>query len=257
MTLRTLISAIAPTTALSLAVFQPWLLSPVYAQSPAPESTQAKPTRANRQSPPPPPPAPPVNDTRPGGGLDPDDDACPDLSEGLRALIPVENPVLTTSPYPTFLFHIPAQAETVRYGEFSLLVWPGEAVRQYQTRFLLPESPGVISITLPEVPAHALAEDQIYRWYFQLYCSDEENAQPDFTLRGAVQRVALTAERSQQIQAASPAIWYDAIANVANQLQASPQDELLQDRWETLLQTIQAEDLLPTPFSGSVLPLDP
>ena len=146
--------------------------------------------------------------------------SCSDLHNGLQALIPIANPVLTTTPYPTFFFYVPVGAEAVQYGEFSLLVWPGEATRHYQTRFTLPASPGVVSITIPELPAHALAEDQIYRWYFQLYCSDEENAQPDFALRGAVQRVAVTPERTQQIQAASPAIWYDSLANLASRLQS-------------------------------------
>lgn len=245
MTLWTLTRVIVPTSALCLVSLLAWLLTPTYAQSAS--------TQDLSQQPPAPPSTPPLNDTRPGGGLAPDEISCGELENGLQALIPVENPVLTTTPYPTFLFYVPAGAEAVPHGEFSVLLWPGEEVRHYRTRFTLPESPGVVSITIPELPAHALAEDQIYRWYFHLYCGEDTNAQPDFTLRGAVQRVALTPERSQQIQAASPAIWYDAIAHVASRLQASPQDSQLQTTWRELMQSIDAEAAEAAPFAGSVL----
>ena len=64
MTLRTLISAIAQASALSLVSFLTPLLNPLYAQTTVPIED------ADQQLPPPP-PAPPDNDTRPGGGLAP------------------------------------------------------------------------------------------------------------------------------------------------------------------------------------------
>lgn len=245
MTFRTLTSKATSAIATSLVPLLSFLPPSAYAQSTF--------TPEINQRPPAPPSAPPVNDTRPGGGLDADDDFCRDLGDGLRALIPVESPVLTATTHPTFLVYIPAGAEAVQYGEFSLLLWPGEETRHYQTRFTLPESPGIVSITIPELPAHALAEDQIYRWYFQLYCGADEGAQPDLTLSGTVQRVALTPERSQQIEAVSPAIWYDSLANVANELKVSPSDEQLQTTWRSLMQIIDAKDAEAAPFVGPVL----
>lgn len=209
------------------------------------------------QPPPDPPSTPlPPNRTTPGGGLNPASASCSAANEDLQALIPVNNPVLTAAAHPTFLFFNPIEASQVKYGEFSLLLWPGEQERHYHVRFTLPESPGIISVTIPSLPDYALVKDQVYRWYFQLYCSDNTSLQPDLTIVGSVQRVALTPERTQQIQTSSPDIWYDSLARVAEQLQLSPQDPQLQNHWRTLLHSIQAEDLATTTFSGSVLPLE-
>lgn len=247
MTLQTLSVAIAGACASTLALAFLW--SPQNVLTPFVPSAEAN------QRPPAPPRTPPPNSTRPGGGLNPGDGSCRALSDGLRALIPVDNPVLTTTAYPTFLFYVPVGAEAVEYGEFSLLLWPDETVRHYQIRFNLPESPGIVSVTLPEVPTYALAEDQTYRWYFQLLPRAEGNLQP-FILSGAVQRVALTSERDQQIQAGSAEIWYDALASVADRLQQSPQDSQLQTQWQGLLQHIEAEDVGAAQFVGPVLPLE-
>ncbi len=209
------------------------------------------------QRPPEPPQTPlPPNRTTPGGGLNPTDSSCNEVGETLRALIPVENPVRTTEAHPTFLFFSPFGAGQIDYGEFSLLPWPGEEQRHYSTRFTLPDSPGIVSITLPGLPEYALKEDQPYRWYFQIHCKDNPDAQPDLTLDGAVQRVAPTSVQSPQIQSPSPEIWYDTLALVAKRLQESPQDPQLQEHWRSLLQSIQADDLTTMTFSGAVLPLE-
>ena len=224
----------------------PEVSTSAYTQRPAVEISQ----------PPPPPNAPPPNGTRPGGGLEPENPACSALNDDLHALIPIENPVLTATAYPTILFYVPFGAEEVEHGEFSLLLWPAEETRLYRTRFQLPESPGVVSVTIPEIPTNALAEGQIYRWYFQLYCTGGDGTQPDLTLHGAIQRVASTPERSQQIQMGSPDIWYDALAYVANSLQTSPQDNQLRNQWQDLLALIEAETVKDAAFVGPVLPLE-
>ena len=209
------------------------------------------------QQPPEPPSTPlPPNRTTPGGGLNPLESSCHAFNEDLRALIPVDNPVLTTAAHPTFLFFNPFEADQVEYGEFSLLLWPGEQERHYSVRFTLPESPGIVSVTIPSLPDNALAEGQLYRWYFQLHCSDNTSLQPDLTVIGSVQRVALTPERIQQIQSISPEVWYDTLARVAEQLQSSPQDSQLQESWSTLLQSINASELTNATFSGSVITLE-
>ncbi|MBD1869006.1 DUF928 domain-containing protein [Cyanobacteria bacterium FACHB-471] len=209
------------------------------------------------QRPPEPPPDPPPNDSRPGGGLNPQDPlSCNSLNNSVRALIPVENPVLTTTGSPTFLFYIPFGAEQIQFGEFSLLSWPGEQQRLYQVRFALPATPGIVSVTLPPQPEYTLQEGDHYRWYFQLYCQGGTGRQPDLTVNGMVQRVALTPERERQIRDATPEIWYDALSQVAAQLQASPQDAALLEEWRSLLQTIEAEDLAQEPLLGPVIPLE-
>lgn len=212
------------------------------------------PHSAIAQKPPPPPPKPPPNGTRPGGGLNPHDPLlCNALNRSLRALLPAENPVLTATDSPTFLFYLPFTADQIKYGEFTLLTWPGEQQRLYQVRFTLPKTPGIVSVKLP--PQSALQEGQYYRWYLQLYCQNGSGAQPDLTVNGMVQRIALTVERKRQINNATPDVWYDALAQVAAQLQTSPQNSELQKNWRSLLQTIEAEDIAQEPLLGPVIPL--
>lgn len=208
------------------------------------------------QTPPPPPRTPPPNQSKPGGGLDASQSTCKNTSKPLTALIPVKNPVLTTSKHPTLLFYVPYSSDEVRYGEFSLLVWPEEKKRIYKTRFTLPKTPGIVSITLPSSPEYALEEGQYYHWYVKFYCQGNTSSQPDLDVNGWVQRVALTPERERQINAATPDVWYDGLANLANRLRTSPQDATLRNNWANLLKSINAEDLAQEPLVGSVIPLE-
>ena len=208
------------------------------------------------QTPPPPPRTPPINQTRPGGGLNSFNSSCKSTSKPLRALIPVKNPVLTTSEHPTFLFYVPYGADEVRFGEFSLLIWPEEKTRIYKTRFTLPQTPGIVSVTLPSVPKHALKEGKFYHWYFKLYCKENTTSQPDLEVNGWVQRVTLTPQSVRQTNtAAAPEIWYDSAANLAENLRTSPQDATLRNKWVNLLQWINSEDLAQEPLVGSVIPI--
>lgn len=207
------------------------------------------------QTPPPPPRTPPPNQTIPGGGLAPSNPACKSTSKPLTALIPVKNPVFTTSEYPTFLFYVPYKANEVRQGEFSLLVWPDEKTRIYKTQFTLQKTPGIVSITLPSAPEYALQQGKSYHWYFKLYCQTNTSSQPDLDVNGWVQRVALT-PRDRVGNAAAPDIWYDALANLAQSLRIEPQNALLRNNWVNLLKFIGLEDLAPEPLVGSVIPLE-
>lgn len=208
------------------------------------------------QAPPPPPRTPPPNQTKPGGGLDASNPSCKSTSKPLTALIPAKNPVLTTSEHPTFLFYVPYGSNEVRFGEFSILVGLDEKTRLYKMRFTLPQTPGIISVTLPSAPEYALEEGQYYHWYFKLYCQTNASSQPDVDVNGWVQRVALTPERERQIKAATPDIWYNALANIAESLRASPQDATLKNNWVNLLKSINSEDLAQEPLVGSVIPLE-
>ena len=208
------------------------------------------------QNPPAPPRTPPDNQTKPGGGLNPSNPSCKSTSKPLTALIPVKNPVLTTSKHPMFLFYVPYGSDEVRFGEFSLLVGPEEKIRIYKTRFRLPQTPGIVSITLPSAPEYALEEGQFYHWYFKLYCQTNTSSQPSVDVNGWVQRVPLTPERERQIKAAAPDVWYDALANLAESLRASPQDARLRNDWTNLLKSIGSEDLAQEPLVGSVIPSD-
>lgn len=222
------------------------------------DSAVALPVNTNlqtKQRPPAPPMTPPPNRTRSGGSLG-EEAVCVSGSESLMALVPIENPVFTTADHPTFLFYVPFGADQVQYGEFSILVGPTEMTRLYQTRFTLPAQPGIVSITLPTHSDYQLKENTSYHWYFKLHCNDEPpgslNSTADLQVDGWVQRVAATPDRQQQIQAASPEVWYDSAAQVAKRLSATPSDETLQQQWRNLLQHIGSEALVQEPIVGEV-----
>ncbi len=202
-----------------------------------------------KQLPPAPPSTPPPNRTRSGGSLG-DEAVCTAGDQSVRALIPVENPVLTTAAHPTFLFYVPYGSEQVQYGEFSVLVGVNEMQRLYRTRFMLPAQPGIVSIQLPESPDYQLKEDTFYHWYFKLACAGHTT--PNIQVDGWVQRVALTPDRQRQIDSASPEVWYDALAQVAEQRLTDPQNPALMTQWQNLLTTINATELIEMPIVGSV-----
>jgi hypothetical protein len=154
------------------------------------------------------------------------------------------------------LFYVPYASDDVRFGEFSVLVGPEEKTRLYKTRFTLPQTPGIVSITLPSASEYALEEGKFYHWYLKLYCQTNTSSQPSVDVNGWVQRVALTSERERQIKTAASDVWYDTSANLAESLRASPHDAKLRNDWVNLLKSIGSEDLAQEPFVGSVIPSD-
>ncbi|MEO0407209.1 MAG: DUF928 domain-containing protein [Cyanobacteria bacterium P01_A01_bin.135] len=212
--------------------------------------------KATAQQPPSPPPNPPPSQTRPGGGLNPDSSAiCAPQNDSLQALVPVETPVLTASAHPIFFFYVPFSNEVVERAEFSMLLWPGELERHYKADILLPDSPGIVGVTLPDGPDYALDAGQNYRWYLNIYCQDGGGQQPDLTVNGVVQRVTLTAAGDRQGQGAAPEIWHDALASAVEQLERSPEDPNAVQQLLVLLQQIDAGDISEVSLAGRATPL--
>ena len=190
---------------------------------------------------PPPPRRIPPNKVKPGGGLDSSYQSCNNANESLTALVPVENPVLTTEAYPSFLFYIPDDAKVISHGEFSVFT-ANDKERIYQTAVNFEQTPGIVKITLPPSTQNALETEQMYHWYFKVYCNDV-NTQKVLDVDGWVQRVPLTVDVESKVANSSPDIWYDAIAIEAENLIANPQDARVRDRWLKLMQHIDREHL--------------
>ncbi len=208
--------------------------------------TQAAPTTSPNT-----PPPPPDNQPKPGGGLDPTNLNCQKTDKPLTALVPVKNPVFTTSQYPTFLFYIPYSTEDINSGEFSLVTRDGKQ-RIYKASITLSKTPGIVSISLPNSSQYALEPDKYYRWYLKLNCEPYTRSTPDLVVNGFVMRVALTPERQNQIKTATPDIWYDSVANLAQLLIANPKDEKLKSQWVNLLKSAGYEDIAQEPLVGKV-----
>ena len=189
----------------------------------------------------------PPNKVKPGGGLDYGQQACSSGQKSLTALVPVENPVLTTHSHPSFLFYVPDPASAISHGEFSLFTTE-DKTRVYSTKVNLESTPGIIKIDLPPASEYALKADKPYHWYFKIYCKNETSksefdSSTFLDVDGWIERVALTPERANQIATASPKIWYDAIALAAENLITAPQDSTVRDHWLKLLQHINREQL--------------
>ena len=203
------------------------------------DSSTASSTSSKR---PPPPKRIPPNKVKPGGGLNASYQACDADGSSLTALIPIDNPVLTTQSNPSFLFYIPDEAAAISHGEFSLFT-AEEKTRVYSTKVDLKDTPGIVKIDLPSSPHYALKTEQPYHWYFKVYCQNTSDSPVVLDVDGWIERVPLTSSRASQIEAASTDIWYDAIAMTAQNLIDTPQDPEVRDRWVRLLEFIDRSHL--------------
>ena len=206
----------------------------------------ANPQTFPRKRPAPPKRVPP-NKVQPGGGLDFAQQSCTDSTSSLVALVPIENPVTTTKPNPSFLFYIPDRATAISHGEFSLLS-ADDKYRIYQASVSLEDTPGIIKIDLPNIAPHTLEEGKIYHWYFKIYCRNQSNSPISLNVDGWIERVTLTQARETKIESASPDVWYDSVTRVAESLLDSPQNLELYDRWLKLLHHIDLEHLTKAPL---------
>ena len=203
---------------------------------------QTENTHSNIQKRPAPPRRIPPNKVKPGGGLDFARQACIDDTESLTALIPVDNPVLTVSSHPSFLFYIPDAPSAMQSGEFSLFT-ADEKSRIYSTSITFEQTPGVIKIDLPPSEEYALEKGKLYHWYFKINCQSDANSLTYLDVNGWIKPVEATFARQSKIDTADPDIWYDAIAKVAEDLINFPQDAAIRDRWKKLLKYIDLEEL--------------
>ena len=194
-----------------------------------------------------PPPRIPPNRVKPGGGLNFARQSCGENSASLTALVPVENPVLTTQPYPSFLFYIPDAPTTISHGEFALFS-ADEKQQIYSTTVNFDRTPGIIKIDIPSSEQYALEEATYYHWYFRVYCQDSTDVRQSLDVDGWIERIALTPTIESQIEARSPDVWYDAIALTTENLLASSSSLLVRQQWLELLQHINLEDLADYPI---------
>ena len=206
----------------------------------------AKPTNSSNKRPVPPRRIPP-NKVKPGGGLDFSRQACSKDSKSLVALIPIDNPVSTTQPFPSFLFYIPDKATSINHGEFSLFS-ADDKTRIYKTSVAFKNTPGIVRIDLPSDPQYALEEGKIYHWYFKVFCRDNFETSVSLNVDGWVQRIPQTSTRKEMIEAGSTEIWYDSIVFIANNLINSSRSEEMQLLWLKLLQYINLEHLKEAPI---------
>ncbi|NDJ24899.1 DUF928 domain-containing protein [Nostoc sp. B(2019)] len=235
-------------------------LTSVLAKPTLPASARAQVVRFN---PPPPPPGPPPGG-RPTGGASRGGSlsVCPSVKTQLTALVPFSEESgtvknvwgLTTVERPSWLFYVPYTKESTYPAEFVLQ--DPESNPIYQKAIALPESPGVIRVSLP-ASAPALEVGKQYRWFLTVYC-DQQKESPPIYVEGMIQRVNLKQATVQELNTADPlkrvviyaqnGIWYEALTTLAELRQKNPQNTKLQAEWRNLLTSIRLDKLAAEPI---------
>jgi hypothetical protein len=182
----------------------------------------------------------------------------------MTRLVGRESLNLTVSSHPTVWVYVPYTAEEAPSGVFSLQDRAGTE-EIWETEFQLPNTPGIVSITLPSNQP-ALDVDTTYRWYFELSCptvngSDRHTSPASIT--GLVQRVSLsnieiqlnnvsTALERAEIYAQN-GIWYETIDELANLRLRDRENSSLEQEWVELLNRQGLGQIAEEPIVGNVI----
>ena len=180
----------------------------------------------------------------------------------LTSLVGGKNLALTADEHPQFWVYVPYTPQEAPSGEFSLQDGENEV---YRTRFQLPATPGIVSISLPST-AKSLEVGKTYRWYFDINCPRSQSSdQRPASLTGVVQRVAPSSELENELKAAKTPleriaafaqhhIWFNALTEFALLRQKESQNPTLKSAWVELLsdQNVGLEKVAQEPISGSV-----
>lgn len=166
----------------------------------------------------------------------------------------------TIKTHPTFWVYVPYAPNEVASGEFSLQ----DAQRNdiYRTRFTLPATPGIVSITIP-ADKPPLEINKQYSWHFKLDCPRQNATQKQAFVDGIVKRIALNPELERELNAAKNlqerldfyaknGIWYERLNELALLRLAEPKST--NDNWSELLKSAGLEYLAQYPIIGSIKP---
>ncbi|MCT7950343.1 DUF928 domain-containing protein [Ancylothrix sp. C2] len=158
----------------------------------------------------------------------------------VTALMPATQSGLTLAERPTFFVYIPESSGKQVF--FSLT--NSEGNYQYQTKFPLTQTGGIISFKLPD-DAQALKVGESYQWAFII--TGPQGLQPDSPgVKGEIKRISASPELNNQLQNAKTlieqaavygkaGIWFDMMVSLAEQKRLEPSDPTLTNAWDKLL----------------------
>ncbi|MCT7974361.1 DUF928 domain-containing protein [Laspinema olomoucense] len=189
---------------------------------------------------------------------------CPKSASGMIALVPENNLGLTLSNTPTFLFYVP-KIDDANLGqiemEFILVDEsdPENAQEIYHHRAPLPKGGGTIALTLPDdenLPP--LQVNQFYSWYFSLICNPKASDPSILAIGGWIERIEPSPTLTQELEPLPSRdriavyerelLWFDAIGTLAQLLQENPNDSLLRQKWNALLESVNLSEVAQAPF---------
>lgn len=174
-----------------------------------------------------------------------------------------QNLNLTISEHPTFWVYIPYTLKEAPSGEFSLQDGEDDV---YRTRFQLPPTPGIVSITLPATEK-PLQVGKSYRWYFEVNCPtfNSQSKPTPASVTGVVERVSSPVELQEELKTAKTpleriaayakhSIWYEMLTELAQLHLNEPQNSAIKDIWVGILsdENISLKDIAQQPIAGAV-----
>lgn len=181
----------------------------------------------------------------------------------LTSLVGSNNLDLTVSDRPTFWVYVPYTQQEAPSGEFSLQDGENEV---YRTRFQLPATPGIVSISLP-ANQKPLEVGKTYRWYFEMNCRPREAGDQVTAafVTGLVRRVAPSAALNNALNSAKNplqriaayaqySIWYDTLTELARLRSNPAQNPGIEGIWVEVLsdRNIGLENIAPESVVGNV-----
>ncbi|MDY6937406.1 MAG: DUF928 domain-containing protein [Cyanobacteriota bacterium] len=164
---------------------------------------------------------------------------------GLTLLLPENGVGRTVDSHPTFFFYVPDSE--CSYAEFSLFEEGGDEEIIYETRFAVPNAPGIAKVTIPEdLPALEVGKN--YSWAVSLALDESSKIDVRFPYAyGAIERVEPDAELRENLENATEieqataygmkGVWHETIAILAELIDAQPENAELKSQWEALLES--------------------
>ncbi len=188
-------------------------------------------------------------DTIPGGTRG---DCLYEDQKPLTALIPKTNKTqeLTLAAHPTIFIYVPEN--TANAADFVLL--DSNHKKVYETRLLLPETSGIIDITIsPDAPELQIGLN--YHWKFALVC---QSVNPKTLVKGSIQRINPTPDLTKNLQQSQESehwliysqagIWYETLVTLAEQVRSYPNDTEITSQWTTLLNSVGLNNVATEPL---------
>lgn len=145
---------------------------------------------------------------------------CDETDHPMTAIVMNKGQDLTLSPNPTLWFYVPYTNNQVSQVEFILKDESDRNTLHVASGEILDGS-GLLRVIIPE-DKFSLTENELYHWYFQVYCGGDLRETPDKTVEGWIRQVP-SSEVTSDIAFESAAlndvyrwyttndVWYDAI----------------------------------------------
>ncbi|MBD2249941.1 DUF928 domain-containing protein [Nostoc parmelioides] len=172
---------------------------------------------------------------------------------------------LTNAEHPEFFFFVPYNASSIKNIEFVLQAQTDSKNKTlYRTNLTIPESPGIISVHLPQNEV-SLQVGKMYQWFLKVrvQCDQKQPLRLDYT-NGWVQKINQNATLTAQFKQAeleqkvtlyaTNGVWYDTVKSLVELRLSNPHNQSLRKQWQTLLNSVGLEQIANQPLINCCKP---